>query len=64
MRPFEKLPPDEEKLAGGKGPTLARLFRAGWPVPPGLVILHTAFVGDDLAAPAWAPFLARRDRRP
>lgn len=39
-------------VAGGKGTTLSRLRRAGYPVPDGFVVLFTAFDGDALSATA------------
>jgi phosphohistidine swiveling domain-containing protein len=54
IRSFGELTKDEEPLAGGKGRTLARLYRAGYPVPDGFIILPAAFAGDDLAGEAWA----------
>ncbi len=42
------LPPEEADAAGGKARALARLTQAGYPVPPGLVLLPRAFVDDDL----------------
>ncbi len=51
---FEDLARDQEPLAGGKGRTLARLYRAGFPVPAGFIILPDAFAGDDLTHEAWA----------
>lgn len=50
---FEKLAKIQEPLAGGKGRTLARLYRAGYRVPDGFIILPTAFIGDDLRIEAW-----------
>ena len=38
---FNRLTPEHQRLAGGKGSTLARLCQAGRPVPDGLVILPT-----------------------
>ena len=38
---------------GGKAATLARLARAGYPVPDGFVILPTAFAGEELLPEAW-----------
>jgi hypothetical protein len=56
--PFDELLPERQASAGGKGRTLARLFQVGYPVPDGLVILRTAFSGDEprpdaLSAEAW-----------
>jgi pyruvate,water dikinase len=50
---FKKLAKIQEPLAGGKGKTSARLYRAGYRVPDGFIILPTAFVGDDLKIEAW-----------
>ena len=51
---FKKLTRKQEPFAGGKGGTLARLYRAGYRVPDGFIILPAAFVGDDLTMEAWA----------
>jgi rifampicin phosphotransferase len=51
---FKKLAQKQEPFAGGKGRTLARLYRAGYRVPDGFIILPAAFVGDDLTMEAWA----------
>ena len=51
---FKELTRQQEPFAGGKSRTLARLFRAGYPVPDGFVILPAAFAGDDLTPEAWA----------
>jgi phosphohistidine swiveling domain-containing protein len=45
---FDKLLPERQASSGGKGGTLARLYQAGYPVPDGLVVLPTAFAGDEL----------------
>ena len=62
IRTFAELAEGERSLAGGKGGTLARLAQAGYPVPDGLVILPTAFAGDELTAGAWAQVQAPLDR--
>jgi phosphohistidine swiveling domain-containing protein len=54
IRNFSELTAEERTLAGGKGGTLARLYQAGYPVPDGLIILPTAFDGDELDPEAWA----------
>jgi phosphohistidine swiveling domain-containing protein len=66
---FDELRPEEQRAAGGKGGTLARLSQAGYPVPEGFVILPSGFdaaaptadssagdvpSGDRLVAGAWA----------
>jgi phosphohistidine swiveling domain-containing protein len=65
--PFDELPPERQASAGGKGGTLARLYQAGFPMPGGLVILPTAFSGDELppdtlSAEAWAQVRAHLAR--
>ena len=50
---FDRLGPMQETCAGGKGAMLARLRRAGYPVPDGFIILTSAFAGDDLEPEAW-----------
>jgi rifampicin phosphotransferase len=50
---FEELSSDLQPLAGGKGGSLARLYRSGYPVPGGFVISATAFEGDQLLPEAW-----------
>jgi phosphoenolpyruvate synthase/pyruvate phosphate dikinase len=62
VRTFSELTAEERPLAGGKGSALARLTQAGYPVPDGLIILPTAFVGDDLTAGAWAQLQPHLDR--
>ncbi|MBN1890237.1 MAG: hypothetical protein JW850_19735 [Thermoflexales bacterium] len=51
---FKKLTKEQEPFAGGKGRTLARLYRAGYRVPDGFILLPDAFAGDDLTTEAWA----------
>jgi phosphohistidine swiveling domain-containing protein len=50
---FQSLSPDDLHLAGGKGAVLARLYRAGFPVPPGFIVLPSAFRGAQLDESAW-----------
>ncbi len=50
---FRRLQKRQEPLAGGKGKTLARLYRAGYRVPDGFIVLPAAFAGDDLTMEAW-----------
>lgn len=60
------LPAEEWRQAGGKASTLARLRQDGHPVPDALVVLPSAFAGDELTAEAWAQVqahLARLRRR-
>lgn len=51
---FKTLTKHQAPFAGGKGRTLARLHRAGYPVPDGFIILPAAFVADELTMEAWA----------
>ena len=39
VRTFDELTTEQGPSAGGKGGTLAGLYRAGYPVPQGFVIL-------------------------
>lgn len=43
IRTFKELGKDDAALAGGKGASLGEMTRAGIPVPPGFVILSSAF---------------------
>ncbi len=43
IRDFKKISKDDVLLAGGKGASLGEMTNAGIPVPPGFVILSTAF---------------------
>ena len=40
---FEKLRKEDTSLAGGKGASLGEMINSGIPVPPGFVVLATAF---------------------
>jgi pyruvate,water dikinase len=51
---FTRLPEAEYPAAGGKGASLARMAKAGLPVPPGIVVLSRAFDGDQLTSAAQA----------
>ena len=67
MRPtttptFSDLTAEMQPAAGGKGGTLARLFRAGYPVPDGFVVLPAAFAGDELTSSAWTGVQAQLTR--
>ncbi|MFW9992313.1 MAG: PEP/pyruvate-binding domain-containing protein [Candidatus Odinarchaeota archaeon] len=53
LREFRELTKEEQKTAGGKGGTLARLYQAGYPVPDGFILMPNAFNGDDLVPEAW-----------
>ncbi len=43
IRPFEQIGKNDAGIAGGKGASLGEMTRAGIPVPPGFVILASAF---------------------
>ena len=51
---FDELVSGEDWNAGGKGRTLATLYRQGYPVPDGFVILPPAFVDEELEPEAWS----------
>jgi pyruvate,water dikinase len=53
VQTFAELSPEAYASAGGKGGTLARLYRAGYPVPEGFIILPSAFKDDELHPDAW-----------
>jgi phosphohistidine swiveling domain-containing protein len=59
---FDELPPERQASAGGKGSTLACLYQASYPVPDGLVILPTAFAGDELQPGVWTQVQAHLAR--
>jgi rifampicin phosphotransferase len=50
---FQDLAPAQAALVGAKGIVLARLYRAGYRVPNGLILLTNAFDGDALKNEAW-----------
>ncbi len=43
MKTFQNLSKDDVGIAGGKGASLSEMTRAGIPVPPGFVVLASAF---------------------
>lgn len=51
---FGELEPEQRSSAGGKGGTLSRLFREGYPVPDGFVILSTAYDEDEISSGTWS----------
>ncbi|MDR3542828.1 MAG: PEP/pyruvate-binding domain-containing protein [Desulfosporosinus sp.] len=51
---FKELKPEQTRLAGGKGGSLAHLFKNGYPVPDGFIIMPMAFERDELTLEAWA----------
>lgn len=59
---FDELTPAQAAVAGGKGWTLSRLYRAGYPVPLGFVVLSSAFDGDALRPQAWEQVAAALDK--
>ena len=54
---FSEPPATDRAYAGGKGAVLARLFRAGLPVPPGCVLSAQGFSAclEALALPTGSP---------
>lgn len=53
VKNFKELTSEQQALAGGKGGRLARMYRAGYPVPEGFVVLPPAFQGEELNPEAW-----------
>jgi phosphohistidine swiveling domain-containing protein len=51
---FDEIDSENECNAGGKGGVLVRLFKAGYPVPDGFIVLPNSFKEDDLRPEAWA----------
>ncbi|PIR76363.1 MAG: phosphoenolpyruvate synthase, partial [Candidatus Magasanikbacteria bacterium CG10_big_fil_rev_8_21_14_0_10_42_10] len=43
LHPFKQITKDNVDIAGGKGASLGEMTNAGIPVPPGFVVLATAF---------------------
>ncbi len=60
---FQEITPELYKLAGGKGAMLSRMYREGYPVPAGLVVLPSAFQdGEKLKDEAWNEIKAGIDK--
>jgi phosphoenolpyruvate synthase/pyruvate phosphate dikinase len=53
VKHFKELTPEYYTLAGGKGSMLARMFKSGYPVPEGFVVLPAAFQKENLRDEAW-----------
>lgn len=53
VKSFKELTPELRVFAGGKGGMLARMFRDGYPVPEGFVVLPSAFQKEKLNNKAW-----------
>lgn len=51
---FSEVDPEDQYSAGGKGGVLARLFKKGYPVPDGFIVLPDSFEDDALRPEAWA----------
>jgi pyruvate,water dikinase len=48
VKSFRELTPELQRLAGGKGCMLSKMFQAGYPVPNGFVVLPSAFKKNNL----------------
>lgn len=59
---FRELSRTQEPSAGGKASTLARLYRAGYRVPDGFIVLSDAFSDDELVGEAWKQIERHLDR--
>lgn len=53
VQPFTAAVATQVALAGGKGATLARLFQAGLPIPPGCVVTSQALI-NHLQTQGWS----------
>ena len=63
VQPFSAIDATEVAYAGGKGATLARLFQAGLPVPPGCVLSPeacAAFLAAQHVSPTHSPDAIRQ----
>ena len=66
VQPFSAIGATEVAYAGGKGATLARLFQAGLPVPPGCILSPEAcavFLAAQHVAPTHSPDAIRQTLR-
>jgi rifampicin phosphotransferase len=50
---FDEITTEHHEVVGGKGGSLAQLYQAGYPVPPGFVVLPSAFDGNSITPQAW-----------
>jgi pyruvate,water dikinase len=48
IKHFSELTPEHYHAAGGKGSMLAKMYKGGYPVPEGFVVLLSAFEGGGL----------------
>ncbi len=51
---FSELGTEQQRFAGSKGGTLAKLYQNGYPVPNGFIIMPAAFINDELKPEARA----------
>ncbi|MCO1603312.1 PEP/pyruvate-binding domain-containing protein [Desulfosporosinus nitroreducens] len=61
VKNFKELTPELQALAGGKGCMLARMYKKGYPVPEGFVVLPSAFQEEKLNNGAWNEIRASLD---
>lgn len=63
VKSFSELTPELYEHAGGKGAMLSCMTQEGYPVPPGMVVLTTAFDGDGkLKSEAWDSIRVQTNR--
>lgn len=62
IKSFADISADDQRLAGGKGGTLARLSQAGYPVPDGFVVFPQAFENDQIKKEAWGQILEKLEQ--
>jgi phosphoenolpyruvate synthase/pyruvate phosphate dikinase len=44
---------EDERMSGGKGRNLTKIYRLGYPVPEGLIVFPSSFCDDKLCRGAW-----------
>ncbi|MFZ7104097.1 MAG: PEP/pyruvate-binding domain-containing protein [Peptococcaceae bacterium] len=53
VKGFKEITPELQAVAGGKGGMLSGMFRDGYPIPDGFVVLPSAFQKEKLTDEAW-----------
>ena len=53
VQSFSEIDEETTRLAGGKGGILANLYKRGYPVPDGFIVLTSAFTENGLNPEAW-----------
>ena len=53
IRTFGEVTEADQPMAGGKGGTLSRLYKLGYPVPEGFIVFPVAFINDEISENTW-----------